>query len=327
MLRMDERNLVDGTLTTFDLIPGVIGMRARYGRDTNADGVLDTFDNDTPDLIAKGVGGNNTLVAVQISLIVRSGNWERNRSQPGGDCLLAQWTCRRDRSRRPALPLSRLSNRRALEEHDMEQLISRRLPARRAQSGVALIMVLIMLTAMAIAGVALVRVVDSANVISGNFAFRQSTLNIADLGVEAAAADLVAIPAAATEVRVASRLHDRLPLLSRQRSINLPNLDAATLRLPQGCGLTANAGGATQGHPHGPAATRQIGTAMTSPSRPRPTAVTPFVMSLTGSATAFAGVANPPNDDCSNDTPLTPVSKKSPGGGGLPGLTESSSTG
>jgi hypothetical protein len=47
MLRMDERNLVDGSLTTFDLIPGVIGLRARYGRDTNADGVLDTFDNNT----------------------------------------------------------------------------------------------------------------------------------------------------------------------------------------------------------------------------------------------------------------------------------------
>ena len=58
------------------------------------------------------------------------------------------------------------------------------------QSGVALIMVLIMLAAMAIAGVALVRVVDSVNVISGNFAFRQATLNIADLGVEAAVAKL-----------------------------------------------------------------------------------------------------------------------------------------
>ena len=58
------------------------------------------------------------------------------------------------------------------------------------QSGVALIMVLIMLAAMAIAGVALVRVVDSANVISGNFAFRQATLNLADLGVEAAVAKL-----------------------------------------------------------------------------------------------------------------------------------------
>ena len=59
-----------------------------------------------------------------------------------------------------------------------------------ANSGVALVMVLIMLAAMAIAGVALVRVVDSANVISGNFAFRQATLNIADLAVEAAVAKL-----------------------------------------------------------------------------------------------------------------------------------------
>lgn len=58
------------------------------------------------------------------------------------------------------------------------------------QSGVALIVVLIMLTAMTIAGVALVRVVDSANVISGNFAFRQATLNIADLGIEAAVEEL-----------------------------------------------------------------------------------------------------------------------------------------
>ena len=73
------------------------------------------------------------------------------------------------------------------------------MPARKVQSGVALIMVLIMLTAMAIAGVALVRVVDSANVISGNFAFRQSTLNIADLGIEAAAAELVTIRAGFSE--------------------------------------------------------------------------------------------------------------------------------
>jgi Tfp pilus assembly protein PilX len=102
----------------------------------------------------------------------------------------------------------------------MEQLISRRLPARRAQSGVALIMVLIMLTAMAIAGVALVRVVDSANVISGNFAFRQSTLNIADMGVEAAVAELIAIPAADREKAWPGGCEapDQLPLLSRQIS-------------------------------------------------------------------------------------------------------------
>ena len=82
VLRMAERNMVTGYVDTFDLIPGVVGLRARYGRDTAPnplDGVLDTFDNDTPALTAAGA---NTLVAVQISLIVRSGNWERTEVSP-----------------------------------------------------------------------------------------------------------------------------------------------------------------------------------------------------------------------------------------------------
>jgi type IV pilus assembly protein PilX len=72
----------------------------------------------------------------------------------------------------------------------MESLIDRGDRAREHHSGIVLIVVLIMLTAMTIAGVALVRVVDSANVISGNFAFRQATINIADLGIEAAVTTL-----------------------------------------------------------------------------------------------------------------------------------------
>ena len=80
VLRMAERSMVTGNDDPpFDLIPGVIGLRARYGRDTNADGVLDTFDNDT---VALRAAGANTLVAVQISLIVRSGNWERTEVSP-----------------------------------------------------------------------------------------------------------------------------------------------------------------------------------------------------------------------------------------------------
>jgi type IV pilus assembly protein PilX len=124
----------------------------------------------------------------------------------------------------------------------MEQLISRRLPARKAQSGVALIMVLIMLTAMAIAGVALVRVVDSANVISGNFAFRQSTLNIADLGVEAATADLIAIHAGPATARE-NAWHPTVANCTTDcryfpvRSINLPNLNCNNPPFPVGCGL------------------------------------------------------------------------------------------
>ena len=80
----------------------------------------------------------------------------------------------------------------------MEQLIYR-VARVGGQAGVALIMVLIMLAAMMIAGVALIRVVDSANMISGNFAFRQATLNIADLGVEAAVAELKAIRETSSE--------------------------------------------------------------------------------------------------------------------------------
>jgi Tfp pilus assembly protein PilX len=81
----------------------------------------------------------------------------------------------------------------------MEQLSYRAARVGGGQSGVALIMVLIMLAAMMIAGVALIRVVDSANMISGNFSFRQATLNIADLGVEAAVAELKEIRANSSE--------------------------------------------------------------------------------------------------------------------------------
>lgn len=79
MLRMDERNLVDASVTSFDLIPGVVGLRARYGRDDNDDGALDVFDNDTDDLLARSLAADsgNTLNAVQFALIVRSGKREK----------------------------------------------------------------------------------------------------------------------------------------------------------------------------------------------------------------------------------------------------------
>ena len=79
MLRMDERSLVDASQTSFDLIPGVVGLRARYGRDTDNDGTLDVFDNDTADLLAKSLAADsgNTLNAVQFALIVRSGKREK----------------------------------------------------------------------------------------------------------------------------------------------------------------------------------------------------------------------------------------------------------
>jgi len=49
-----------------------------------------------------------------------------------------------------------------------------------------LFIALIMLVAMSLAGIALIRSVDTGTVIAGNLAFRQNTVHVADLGVEAA---------------------------------------------------------------------------------------------------------------------------------------------
>lgn len=56
----------------------------------------------------------------------------------------------------------------------------------RQQHGIILLLALIVLVAMSLAGVALVRSVDTANVAAGNLGFRQSTLNETDVGIETA---------------------------------------------------------------------------------------------------------------------------------------------
>ena len=65
-------------------------------------------------------------------------------------------------------------------------LPSRRRSARPAQSGMVLIVTLIVLAAMTLAGIALVRSVDTAVMIAGNLAFRQGATIAGDAGVEAA---------------------------------------------------------------------------------------------------------------------------------------------
>lgn len=58
--------------------------------------------------------------------------------------------------------------------------------AARAQRGLILFVALIVLVAMSLAGIALMRSVDTNVLIAGNLAFRQATTNMADVGVEAA---------------------------------------------------------------------------------------------------------------------------------------------
>jgi type IV pilus assembly protein PilX len=55
----------------------------------------------------------------------------------------------------------------------------------RSQRGTMLIIALIVLVAMTLAGIATMRSVDTATVMAGNIAFRQSALNAADQGIQA----------------------------------------------------------------------------------------------------------------------------------------------
>ena len=58
--------------------------------------------------------------------------------------------------------------------------------ARRAQRGVVLFIALIVLVAMTLAGIAIMRSVDTGNLIAGNVAFKQGTLQGGDLGANTA---------------------------------------------------------------------------------------------------------------------------------------------
>ena len=57
---------------------------------------------------------------------------------------------------------------------------------RKAQSGVVLLLALIVLIAMAFAGLALMRSVGTANLVAGNLAFQQAATRSADRGIETA---------------------------------------------------------------------------------------------------------------------------------------------
>lgn len=73
----------------------------------------------------------------------------------------------------------------------MGQPLMRAVTIQTRQRGVVLLIALIALVAMTLAGIALMRSVDTANVIAGNFAFKESTLNTSDLGTESAATTML----------------------------------------------------------------------------------------------------------------------------------------
>ena len=62
---------------------------------------------------------------------------------------------------------------------------------RNKQQGVVLVIALIALMAISLAGVALMRTVDTSNVVSGNIAFNEAAIQMADIGAEQAYTEIM----------------------------------------------------------------------------------------------------------------------------------------
>ncbi|MGD9951813.1 MAG: hypothetical protein AB7S87_04430 [Burkholderiales bacterium] len=83
--------------------------------------------------------------------------------------------------------------------------MSRRIADRPGQEGAVLFIALIVLVAMSLAGIALIRSVDTANLIAGNLAFKQNATHGGDWGAEEARAWLQGQDATALYNDVAGR--------------------------------------------------------------------------------------------------------------------------
>lgn len=77
--------------------------------------------------------------------------------------------------------------------------------APQRQRGVVLLIALIALVALTLAGLAMVRSIDTGNVIAGNMAFRQAAMQQSDIGVEAAFIALPGIVNSSKDANIANQ--------------------------------------------------------------------------------------------------------------------------
>jgi len=80
-LRVTDGLLQSGAGTPQDLVDGILDMRAEYGKDTDGDGVVETWNNVKP---ANATEWTRVL-AVRMGVLSRIGNFERP-SVSGGNC-------------------------------------------------------------------------------------------------------------------------------------------------------------------------------------------------------------------------------------------------
>ncbi len=73
-LQQQTLDVATGGTVSQDLFPQIVALRAMYGKDTNADGVVDTYDNTTPTTNA----GWLQVRAVRIALVARSSSYQKD---------------------------------------------------------------------------------------------------------------------------------------------------------------------------------------------------------------------------------------------------------
>lgn len=73
-LQQQTLDLASGAMQSQELFPQIVTLRALYGKDTNADNVVDTYDNVTPTTNA----GWRQVQAVRIALVARSTSYQKD---------------------------------------------------------------------------------------------------------------------------------------------------------------------------------------------------------------------------------------------------------
>lgn len=72
-LQSADRASTDGTSTIQDLYPQIVNMQALYGKDTTADGTVDSYDHVTPTTPADWL----TVISIRVALVARSNQYEK----------------------------------------------------------------------------------------------------------------------------------------------------------------------------------------------------------------------------------------------------------
>ncbi len=187
--------LVSGLLQQ-PVAANVVQMKAVYGKDTNGDGIVDTWNTVAP----VTAGDWASVLAVRLAVVARSANPEKPSNPLTDTCSItvAAPSITWDDGSVTALDVSADPNwmcYRYKVFHFTAGLrnliwtpVMMRLPprARPAQRGYILLLVLVALGAMMISGIALVRSMDTSQLMAGNLAARNATLHSADLGVQQA---------------------------------------------------------------------------------------------------------------------------------------------